>query len=92
MDERIPDIDIATGESRGWYAVDPSGHLITLGRTQSIKPGFRYATVADFGEPKPAAWDAASEKFVISDPEPLPLADREPSADEPIEPSDPDQD
>lgn len=44
MSEPIHEIDPATGLSRGIYAIDPSGHLITLGRTQSIRAGFRYAT------------------------------------------------
>lgn len=44
MSEPIHEIDPATGLSRGIYAIDPTGNLITLGRTQSIKAGFRYAT------------------------------------------------
>lgn len=54
MEPVIHDIDPATGESRGIYAIDPDGNLITLGRTQSLKAGFRYATQADIA-PKKAA-------------------------------------
>lgn len=81
--EPIYDIDPATGERRGAYAIDPSGHLITLGRTQSIKDGFRYATQDDVdakqGKPAPIV-------EVEIEPAPLPPAEIE------IDPSPSDQD
>lgn len=58
MEPVIHDIDPATGESRGIYAIDPDGNLITLGRTQSLKAGFRYATRSDIA-PKKAVQMAA---------------------------------
>lgn len=61
--------------SNGYYAVDPSGHLILVPPLQSLKDGWRLATADDF---RPAAADAPVEIDTAPEPEPVVI-------DEPVE-------